>query len=218
MQSIGSGCNAGHHTEAHAHGHGCRGRRDAVGRDGACGDGRGRGRGRRHVCSLQCPHTAACSVPRSAPGARNILCYHFRRLPSLQDSKVLVQPTSPLQPRSASRVNSMESLRPAMAALRLSAPRSRCLHMSAAVRATPLPHPSVPGPPPEAPAQASSDALYRVARKRKQAELLRQAREARTTSSERKTVLQKRFWKDVSVKRAEGHCALPPSTSSSPCH
>ncbi|KAF2683876.1 F1-ATP synthase assembly protein [Lentithecium fluviatile CBS 122367] len=103
----------------------------------------------------------------------------------------------------------MESIRPALATLRLSIPRPathplyRCLHTSATLRATPLPHPSVPGPPPETPTPAPSDALYRVARKRKQAELLKQAREVRTTSSEKKTLLQKRFWKDVSVKRTD---------------
>ncbi|KAF2183745.1 ATP12-domain-containing protein [Zopfia rhizophila CBS 207.26] len=105
----------------------------------------------------------------------------------------------------------MEALRPAQSLLRLSAPRRvprpalisfcQCLHTSSSRCATPLPHPSVPGPPPETPTPAASDALDRVARKRKQAELLKQAQEIRTTPSKPKTVLQKRFWKDVSVKQ-----------------
>ncbi|CAI6336633.1 unnamed protein product [Periconia digitata] len=105
----------------------------------------------------------------------------------------------------------MESLRPAIAALRLSASRQvsrpshpqqsyRCLHASATRCATPLPHPSVPGPPPETPSPSASDALHRVARKQKQAEMLKQAKEIRSPSAKTKTVLQKRFWKDVSIK------------------
>src|SRR5262245_47628547 len=107
----------------------------------------------------------------------------------------------------------MESIRPALTALRIAAvpaprraprPLYRCLHTSAARCATPLPHPSVPGPPPESPTPSPSDPLERVARKKKQAELLKQAREVRTTPSKPKSVLQKRFWKDVLVKETEG--------------
>ncbi|KAF2266546.1 F1-ATP synthase assembly protein [Lojkania enalia] len=103
----------------------------------------------------------------------------------------------------------MEVLRPAFASLRLPAPRKvprslyRCLHASASRPATPLPHPSVPGPPPESPTPAASDPLERVARKRKQAELLEQAQEIRTNPSKPKTALAKRFWKDVVVKESE---------------
>lgn len=114
----------------------------------------------------------------------------------------------------------MESIRPALATLRLSVPQRtsrasapylyyyRSLHSTATRCATPLPHPSVPGPPPETPEPAPSDALHRVARKRKQAELLKHAQEARaatgTGPAKPKTVLQKRFWKDVSVKETPG--------------
>ncbi|KAF2120412.1 F1-ATP synthase assembly protein [Lophiotrema nucula] len=103
----------------------------------------------------------------------------------------------------------MEVMRPAFASLRWSAPRRtarplyRCLHHSSPRYAQPLPNPSVPGPPPEAPTPAPSDPLERVARKRKQAELLKQAQEVRTTASYPKTLLKKRFWKDVTVKESE---------------
>ncbi|KAF2652907.1 F1-ATP synthase assembly protein [Lophiostoma macrostomum CBS 122681] len=103
----------------------------------------------------------------------------------------------------------MEAFRPAMASLQRSIPRRaprplyQCLHTSAPRCAQPLPQPSVPGPPPEAPTPAASDALDRVARKRKQAELLKRAREIRTAPSKPKSVLQKRFWQDVTVLEAE---------------
>lgn len=104
----------------------------------------------------------------------------------------------------------MEAIRPALTTLRVSAPRRvpralyQCLHTSTSRWAQPLPQPSVPGPPPEAPTPSASDALDRVARKRKQAELLKQAQEVKTSPSKPKSVLQKRFWKDVSVQETEG--------------
>ncbi|KAF1829484.1 F1-ATP synthase assembly protein [Decorospora gaudefroyi] len=105
----------------------------------------------------------------------------------------------------------MESIRPALANVRVSAPRRaprplyQCLHTSAARSATPLPHPSVPGPPPGAP--TPSDASERVARKRKQADMMKQAREMREVyapSNKPKSMLAKRFWKNVNVKEADG--------------
>lgn len=111
----------------------------------------------------------------------------------------------------------METLRPALSTLRLSAPpRARvyrplyqCLHTSATRGATPLPLPSVPGPPPGTPTAHPSDALERVARKKRQAEMLKQASDVRATSApsnKPKAMLKKRFWKDVIVKEADGGC------------
>ncbi|KAJ4333957.1 hypothetical protein N0V87_007216 [Didymella glomerata] len=103
----------------------------------------------------------------------------------------------------------MESIRPALANVRLAAPRRayrpfyQCLHTSAARSATPLPHPSVPGPPPETPTPSASDALDRVARKRRQAEMLQQAKGARKEAAKPTSALKKRFWNDVSVKETE---------------
>jgi hypothetical protein len=104
----------------------------------------------------------------------------------------------------------METIRPALANVRLSAPRRayrpfyQCLHTSAARRATPLPHPSVPGPPPETPTPSASDALDRVARKRRQADMLQQAKEVRTSAAKPTSVLKKRFWTDVNVQEGDG--------------
>jgi hypothetical protein len=109
----------------------------------------------------------------------------------------------------------MDALRPALASLRLAAPRRaprplyHCLHTSAVRAATPLPHASIPGPPPATPAPHVSDPLERVARKKRQAELLKQAQDVRTEakpSSKPKSLLKKRFWKDVVVKETPGAC------------
>ncbi|KAH6644717.1 F1-ATP synthase assembly protein [Boeremia exigua] len=103
----------------------------------------------------------------------------------------------------------MQSLRPALAAVRLSAPRRagalyQCLHTSATRCATPLPHPSVPGPPPESPTSAASDARERVARKQRQAEMIQQARSNRASAAKPASALKKRFWTDVTVKETNG--------------
>jgi hypothetical protein len=105
----------------------------------------------------------------------------------------------------------MEAIRPSLGALRRSAtrraprPLCQCLHTSPWRCAQPLPQPSVPGPPPEPPTPAASDPLDRVARKRKQAELLKQAREVRSSPSRPKTLLQKRFWQHVYVQETDGN-------------
>ncbi|KAH9872180.1 hypothetical protein IAQ61_005015 [Plenodomus lingam] len=112
----------------------------------------------------------------------------------------------------------MDSLRPALRAVRLQANANthrphpppalyQCLHTTAMRRATPLPHPAVPGHPPATPTPEPSEAMARVARKRKQADMMKQAREMRnvsSASSKPKTMLAKRFWKDVHVKEADG--------------
>ncbi|OSS48917.1 hypothetical protein B5807_07076 [Epicoccum nigrum] len=108
----------------------------------------------------------------------------------------------------------MESIRPALATARLAAPRRayryrptrplyHCLHTSASRCATPLPHPSVPGPPPETPTPAASDALERVARKKRQAEMLQQAKGVRASAAKPTSILKKRFWNDVNVRESE---------------
>lgn len=83
---------------------------------------------------------------------------------------------------------------------RIFVPLYQCLHTSFSRSATPLPHLITPAPPPEPPTSAPSEAEDRVARKRKQAELFRKAQEVRTNPAKPKTVLQKRFWKNVTVK------------------
>lgn len=85
---------------------------------------------------------------------------------------------------------------------------SQRLHTSATRAATPLSH-AVAGPPPDPPAaqsSASSSAADRVARKRRQADMMKQAREMREVyapTNKPKSLLAKRFWKDVSIKETE---------------
>jgi ATP synthase F1 complex assembly factor 2 len=69
----------------------------------------------------------------------------------------------------------------------------------------------VPGPPPETPTPSVSDALDRVARKKRQAEMLQQAKEFRPSSKKPTSVLKKRFWTDVTVREADGRHAPHPS-------
>jgi hypothetical protein len=198
----GSGNEAGEATGEHAHGHGSR--RDGTRLSSAQQHGCVRVVRLLEAAESSRPQPSGLASDRHrAPQARCIQSCAAARRRCCSSRLPSVHPA---------HLHQMESIRPAFATLRLSAPRRaprplyRCLHTSVALRATPLPHPSVPGPPPETPTPAPSDALYRVARKRKQAELLKQAREVRTTSSSKKTLLQKRFWKDVSVKETGGDC------------
>ncbi|CAK3805351.1 ATP12, mitochondrial [Lecanosticta acicola] len=95
-------------------------------------------------------------------------------------------------------------LRPASSlSVRRQLPRlcTRCLlHTSSAKHATPAHHPTVPGPPPPAPRAAVSYPTDRVARKRQQAEQLRQSQTTKVNPPKPGNPLQKRFWKDVTVK------------------
>ncbi|KAE9990776.1 hypothetical protein Vi05172_g12697 [Venturia inaequalis] len=76
----------------------------------------------------------------------------------------------------------------------------RILHTSQSNAATPIPHPTAPGPPPAAPLPTRSELDERVARKRKQAELLERGRQLKPNPAKPSTALQKRFWKQVIVK------------------
>ena len=80
---------------------------------------------------------------------------------------------------------------------------SRHLHSTRAQDATPLPHPTVPGPPPQAPQPAAADAQERVARKRQQAEAFRQSQQSKVNPAKPTSALQKRFWKNVSVEETD---------------
>ncbi|KAL1963246.1 hypothetical protein VTN77DRAFT_8571 [Rasamsonia byssochlamydoides] len=72
---------------------------------------------------------------------------------------------------------------------------SRCFHSS--VRLWAIAHPiTAHGPPPKAPVPAPEF----DERRKKQAELIEQGKEARTQPSKPSTTLKKRFWKDVHVK------------------
>lgn len=80
----------------------------------------------------------------------------------------------------------------------------RCLlHTTAAKGATPVAHPTVPGPPPSAPQAAVSHSQNRVARKQQQAESLRHGQNIKPDPAKPTSALQKRFWKNVSVKETD---------------
>ncbi|KPM42255.1 hypothetical protein AK830_g4302 [Neonectria ditissima] len=98
--------------------------------------------------------------------------------------------------------------------LRLAAPRRanppvflRSIHSTVAKPANVAPVVGT-GPPPEAPIEAPSAAEVnvhqRVARRRRQAEMLKHAKELRSVSAGRTGTLTKRFWKDVVVKEVNG--------------
>lgn len=82
---------------------------------------------------------------------------------------------------------------------------TRHLHTTPTNEATLVAHPTVPGPPPQAPQAAVTHPQDRVERKRRQAEALRQNREQKANTSKpgSTSTLRKRFWKDVHVREAE---------------
>ncbi|KAF2815782.1 ATP12-domain-containing protein, partial [Mytilinidion resinicola] len=103
--------------------------------------------------------------------------------------------------RSLSSLGRLSSRR--IPARRTHLPIVQCLHTSPPRPANPLPHPVVSGAPPDPPV---SDVDERVARKKRQVELLKRAQELRASPSKSKGGLLKRFWKDVSVKETpDGH-------------
>lgn len=68
------------------------------------------------------------------------------------------------------------------------------------------------GPPPEPPQPAPEHPYAKIERRRKQAELLKQAKEIRNTTSTSKgaKLLKKRFWDKVYVKEVDGGFNPPP--------
>lgn len=80
------------------------------------------------------------------------------------------------------------------------------LHYSAADPANVAPF-CATGPPPEPPQPAAEHPYAKVERRRKQAELLKSAKELRDASSGKgpgKSPLKKRFWQDVHIKEVDG--------------
>lgn len=63
------------------------------------------------------------------------------------------------------------------------------------------------GPPPEPPLPAKVNANQRVARRKKHAEMLQNARDLRSAQSHRGS-LKRRFWKDVKVTQADGKSSM----------
>ncbi|KHN98712.1 ATP12 ATPase family protein [Metarhizium album ARSEF 1941] len=84
---------------------------------------------------------------------------------------------------------------------------SRTLHSTASRAANVAPILGTgppPPPPPPTPTPAVRNMNERIERRRKQAELLKQAKVIRTAKDGRSTTLRKRFWKDVSVQEVDG--------------
>ncbi|KJY01080.1 ATP synthase mitochondrial F1 complex assembly factor 2 like protein [Zymoseptoria brevis] len=78
---------------------------------------------------------------------------------------------------------------------------ARCLlHTTPSKGATPVAHPTVPGPPPKAPQPAATSPDERIARKRALADHIRQSEQTKVNPAKPGSALQKRFWKNVHVK------------------
>ncbi|KAF4548642.1 ATP12 chaperone-like protein [Elsinoe fawcettii] len=80
---------------------------------------------------------------------------------------------------------------------------SRHLHNGKPQYATPVNYPNVAGPPPQPPQASVGQPEDTTVRKQKQAELLRKGQALKTNPAKPTSVLQKRFWKDVTVKEAD---------------
>jgi len=81
-------------------------------------------------------------------------------------------------------------------------PRRGLLHTSNFRSANPIPFPTIVEPPPSPPEPERIQPDDN--RKRRQAELLRKGRDVGSNPSRPATVLQKRFWRDVSVEETPG--------------
>ncbi|KAM3423191.1 hypothetical protein BST61_g641 [Cercospora zeina] len=83
------------------------------------------------------------------------------------------------------------------------------LHTTSTKSATPVAHPTVPGPPPPAPEASPAHPESRLARKREQAQLLKQGQDGKTNPAQPASALQKRFWKNVDVREtADGRLQI----------
>ncbi len=66
-------------------------------------------------------------------------------------------------------------------------------------------------PPPPPPDPSPEHIASRIARRKRQAEMLRQATQARMVADAENKGVKKRFWKDVSVKEIDGELACSSS-------
>lgn len=106
------------------------------------------------------------------------------------------QAASSLSARRTSRLASIYASRPAYS-------QSRAIHNSPSNSATPLPHATIPGPPPGPPQQHANETQERLNRKRQQAQSFLEGVNSRPKEGKPTSVLKKRFWKDVSVKESD---------------
>jgi hypothetical protein len=91
---------------------------------------------------------------------------------------------------------------------------SRSLHTTPPQPATVIGRLTTTGPPPKAPMPSAEFVESRVARRRKQAELLKRGQDLRAVAGGTGggTAKLKRFWKDVHVKHVDGMGNFPPCT------
>lgn len=94
---------------------------------------------------------------------------------------------------------------------------SRAIHLSTTAPAGVAPFYST-GPPPEPPQPAVEHPYAKIERRRKQAELLKHAKELRDVESGKSSgkLLRKRFWKDVHIKEVDGTRSPAPFTRHMP--
>ena len=104
--------------------------------------------------------------------------------------------------------STMKSIRPIAAPLRscsrLPITSLRLIHSTCSNSANPIPHPAAPAPPPPPPTIPTTDREERIARKKRQAELLHAARNIRSDPNKSTSPLKRRFWTDVTLKRTDG--------------
>ena len=82
-------------------------------------------------------------------------------------------------------------------------PHARFIHSTARKAADVAPILGT-GPPPEPPTPAARNINERIERRRRQAELLKQAKVIRNAKDGKSTTVRKRFWKEVTVKEVDG--------------
>lgn len=130
------------------------------------------------------------------------------RLPAQGLSRLLLSSTTPLSRRSAA-LAAPAGIRGAAAAAAAAA-TTAAIHTSSPDPAEVSPFHAT-GPPPEPPQPAAEHPYAKIERRRKQAELLRSAREIRDAEGKGKgkTPLRKRFWQDVTVKEVQGSQSFP---------
>lgn len=113
----------------------------------------------------------------------------------------------------------MQSLpRLALLPSRLAAPSIACraIHSSPSITAN-VASISQAGPPPDPPQPAVEHYTSKIARRRRQAEMLKNAKEIRTIGamkSAAKSPLKRRFWQDVHIKEVDGEFTYAPASVS----
>ena len=135
---------------------------------------------------------------------------------SLADARIVIQSCSTPQNASKATQRCFSNARPILPSskARTALFSQRCLHSTPTKEATISPA-SIVAPPPPAPVPSAEHVDSRVARRRKQAELLKRGQDMRDIAGGKGsgTAKTKRFWKDVHVKHADGMAFPLPKSS-----